>query len=147
MKNKSLIMSIVSAAAGLLGLVFLALPFVPNASGYNFFEMLQYLGELPFNYAILYLVPVFVLIVSLLLLGFGIVNILGATKVIKSEKFLKISRIIVLVVASIFAAITLFALIDLLVIGNKIGAGLILLLVVALAALASSILDKVLQEK
>ena len=115
MKNKSLIMSIVSAAAGLLGLVFLALPFVPGASGYNFFEMIKYVGEMPFDYALLHLVPLFAFIVSLLLLGFGIVNILGATKVIKNEKFLKISKIIALVAASVFVLFALFALIWLLV--------------------------------
>ena len=147
MKNKSLIMSIVTAAAGLLGLVFLALPFVPRTSGYNFFELLQYVGEMPFDYALLYLAPLFMFITSLLLLGFGIVNILGATKVIKNEKFVKVSKIIALVAASVFVLFAVFAFIWLIVKGNSIGAGLVLLLVVALAALVASILDLVWRKK
>ena len=149
MKNKSLIMSIVSAAAGLLGLVFLALPFVPEVSGYDTFKLFELLGQAPISFVdkIIYFIPLFVLIMSIILIGFGIVNILGALKIVKSEKFLKISKIIVFVVACIFVAFVLFTFIYALIKNWGIAAGLILLLVTGIAALVASILDKKLQEK
>lgn len=147
MKNKSLILNICTATIGVLSLIFLALLFAGRITGYQMLETLGYLDGAEFTIVLLYTSPLFILLASIVMLGFAVVNILGATNVIKSEKFVKVSKIITLVAASIFALFAVIAIIMLATEGYSPAIGLILLTIIALGALATTILDKVWSKK
>ncbi|MBQ7884928.1 MAG: hypothetical protein IJ318_02390 [Clostridia bacterium] len=147
MKNKSLILNICTAAVGVLSFIFLALLFAGRITGYQMLETLGYLDGAEFTMVLLYTSPLFILLASIVMLGFAVVNILGATNVIKSEKFVKVSKIITLVAASIFALFAVIAIIMLATEGFSPAIGLILLTIIALGALATTILDKVWSKK
>lgn len=140
MKNKSLITNICLSVVSVLVLVFLALPFLGQISGYDFLQLLQYLGQMDFGTALVYIAPLFMLIASIVLLIFSVLNLLGDLNVIKSEKLLKVSRIVSLVAAIVLAVFVLLAFILILAKEATPAYALIISLILGIAALAGSIL-------
>ena len=145
--KKSLIANICLTAVSALLLVFLALPFVEGISGYKLFEGLQLIGYMPFEYKLLYLSPVLTLVFAIIALAFAVVNLLGDLNVIKSEKFLKVARIIMVVVAAILAVVALVTVIIVAVNGFAPAVGLILILIATAAAVAGSVLQLIWNRK
>lgn len=140
MKNKSLISNICLSAASVLILVFLALPFVGNVAGYNYLQAIKYIGGANIEIALIYIAPLFIMIASIVLLVFSILNILGNVNVIKSEKLLKASRIINLVAAIILTVFAVLAFVLIFALGATPAYGLIINVVLSIVALVASIL-------
>lgn len=147
MKNKSLITNICLSVASVLVLVFLALPFISNATGYDFFQMLEYLSYMDAGSAFVYISPLFMLIASVLVLVFSVLNILGDVNVIKNKTLLKISRIAALVSAIILAIFALVAFIMILAKEVSPAYGLIIVMILGLASVAASVLACVWNKK
>ena len=144
MKNKSLILNIALVAVSALVLVFLALPYCIDANGYEFLEGIKYVGEMDFSSALIYVTPLILLISSILLLASSVLGLLGSVKVIKSEKLAKVIKIVNIVLTGIIAFFAVVAFIILLVkdfVSPQVG--IILNLIVGVAALVASILDLV----
>lgn len=135
MKNKSLISNICLISLSVLVLIFLALPLIGGISGYQMLEALGYIGGAEFALVLVYIAPLFMLLASIVLLAFSIVNLLGTLNVIKSEKLLKISRIINLVAGIVLALFALVAFIIIFVEGGTPAYGLILNVIFAIAAI------------
>lgn len=143
--KKSLITKIVLVAASVLSIIFLALPFVSEISGYDMFPALEIIGELfgaDFAFGLVYIAPLFILIGSIVMLVFSVLALLGEVNVIKNEKLVKVSETINFIVSIVLCALAALVAILILVKGASLGAGLILILLLAVAALVATILDK-----
>lgn len=143
--KKSLITKIILVAASVLSLIFLALPFMPEASGFDFLQVLQIIGDAfgaDFLVAIYYLAPLLILIASVVLIVFSILALLGELNVIKNEKLLNVSAKINFIVSIVLCVVAAVAFVLALIKSIGIGVGLILILVIAVAALVSTILEK-----
>ena len=147
MKNKSLITNISLALLSVLVIAFLALPYVTPLSGYDCFEGLQFLGDVPADIALIYIAPLFILLAAVVTLIFSVLGLLGDLNVVKSAKLLKAARVINLVAAIILAVFVLLGFILAFVVGAEPGVGLILNLVFALVILAGTVLNRVWNRK
>lgn len=142
--KKSLITKIILVAASVLSLVFLALGFVEGVSGYQLLSNIS----VPFKFGadfwtiLVYLLPLIILLASIVLLVFSVLALLGELNVIKSEKLLAVSAKINFIVSIVLCAITAAAFLIILIKGYGLAVGCILLLVLAVAALVATILEK-----
>ena len=143
--KKSLITKIILVAASALSLIFLALPFMPGASGFDFLQALRIIGDIfgaDFLIGVFYLTPLLILLATIVLLVFSIFALLGELNVLKSEKLLKVSAKICFILSIVLCAVVAVAFLLALIKGAGLGVGLILILLVAVAALVASILDR-----
>lgn len=140
MKNKSFIANICLSAFSVLAIVFLALPYFGAASGFDTFKMLSYVTNMDFGEAMVFVAPLMMMIASILVLVFSVLNLLGNTKVLKSEKLLKVSRIIALVASIVLVLFALAGFVILLVYGTTPAYGLIINLVLAIATVVGTAL-------
>lgn len=143
--KKSLVTKIILVAASVLSIAFLALPILPGISGYDLFPALQIIGELfgaDFAIGLVYIAPVLILIAALVLLVFSVLALLGEVNVIKNEKLVRVSARINFIVSIVLCAIAALTALLILIKGAGLGAGLILIVLLAVAALVATILDK-----
>lgn len=141
--KKTMITNICLVALSVLAMIFLALPIAGGISGYDCLQLLGYLGEMDFGFALFYIAPLFILIASIALLVFSVLTLLINLNVIKNEKLLKVARIINLVAGIVIGVFAVLAFIILLVKGGSPAAGLILTLIAGIAAAVVAILEKV----
>lgn len=148
MKNKSLITNICIALLSALVIGFLALPYVEGISGYNCFDFLPYLSEgVDFDVALVYIAPLFMLIASAITLIFSVLGLLGDLNVIKSEKLLKIARLVNMIAAIVLVVFTLLAFILIFVLGSTPAYGLIINLVLTIVVVVAAVLNFVWSRK
>lgn len=143
--KKSLITKIVLVAASALALVFLALPYISGISGFDFFKSfgeVGYIFKRDFMLGVLFLTPLFVLLATLVLLVFSVLALLGELNVLKNEKFLKVAAKINFIASIVLCAFIALAFLLILIKDAGLGVGCVLILLLAAAALVTTILDK-----
>lgn len=141
--KKTLITKIALIAASALSLIFLALAYVEGVSGYDLLSNISAAFQFgDFATILIYLAPLLILIASIILLVFSVLALLGELNVIKNEKLLKVSARINFIVSIVLCAVALVGFVVVLVKGFEISIGCILLLILAVAALVSTILEK-----
>lgn len=136
--KKTLITKICLVALGALALVFLALPAMGNEwvsiSGYDCFQYLSYLNGAGFGAILFYISPIFILIAAILLVVAAVLKLVN-----KCEKLANVLTLVSALVLGLFAVLML---VGLLIEGGSPAAGMILTLIVGVAAVVVAFLDR-----
>lgn len=140
--NKSLISKIILVASGVLSLIFLAVPFAVELSGFNWLSLMGDAFKVDFAIALICLSVLVILLASIVLAISSVLTLLGEFKFVKSEKILNIAKKINFIVSIVLCSAVVLPFILLLVKGYSLGIGCILILVLAGAGLVASVLDR-----
>ena len=157
MKNgKSLLVNGAIALVGVLVLVFMSQAYL-SVAGFSIgsgYDMMEISSGMPARYVVLALANIFVCVVAALLVLAAVLSILADCGVIKSEKLAKVvnaSKLVLTILAVVFAVLSLVMLI---VINQKdmngmasMGWALIVNLVLAVLGLAAAVASKLLNKK